>query len=97
MDWLTLEIVIYLSLMDVPLIIGVNHWQPSIVLLVKILTMLSMPLLARKEKFLIVKLTPMLKTNVLNVKMDIGSICVSSKPIAKLQFVAQYVWVLNRY
>lgn len=73
MDWLTLEIVIYLSLMDVPLIIGVNHWLPSIVLPVKILTMLSMPLLARKERFLIVKLTPMPKINVLNAKMDIGS------------------------
>lgn len=68
-----MEIVIYLSLMDVPLITGLNHWLLSIVWPVKILTMLSIPLLARKERFLIVKLIPMLKTNVLFVKMDIGS------------------------
>lgn len=68
-----MEIVICLSLMDVPLITGLNHWLLSIVWPVKILTMLSIPLLARKERFLIVKLIPMLKTNVLFVKMDIGS------------------------
>jgi len=33
----------------------------------------------------------------LNYSLVLVALCVSSKPIAKLQFVAQYVWVLNRY